>query len=160
MADTMPETVAAALTTMLILAAAIWVGGFATLIVVARVAGRTLPPHSRVALFRGLGKAYGVIGPVALAVAYGTGASLVYGRPWDGQLTATAVVATALVVTTTIGMIQARRMSHIRRQALDQPDDVRLSERIHQGARRASALRALLGALSLALLALGVLLGT
>ena len=150
----------AALTGVLITATAVWIGGLVALAVVARVAGRTLEPAARVALFRGLGRSYGIVGTGALAIAYGTGASLVYGRSWDGLLTATAVVATALVAVTGVGIAQARRMSRLRRLALDRPDDVGLVARVRRGAGRAAALRALIALLSFALLALGVLLDT
>ncbi len=156
----MSEATAAALTGVLIAAAAVWLGGLVAIAVVARVAGRTLEPTARVSFFRGLGRSYGIIGTGALAVAYGTGASLVYGRSWDGRMTATVVVSTALVAVTGIGIAQARRMSRLRRQALDQPDDRELVDRVRRGAGRATALRALIAILSFALLALGVLLGT
>lgn len=153
-----------ALTGLLIFAAAVWVGGFAAIGVVARVATRTLAPDARVSFFRGLGRSYGIVGSTALALAYGTGAALVYGRPWDGWLTATAVVATALVAVTAVGVVQARRMSRLRRRALQEaPDtgmDAATAGRVRRGARSAGVLRSLIGALSLALLALGVLLGS
>jgi hypothetical protein len=147
-------------TGLLITATAVWVGGLVAIAVVARVASRTLEPAARVSFFRGLGRSYGIVGTIALAVVYGTGASLVYGRSWDGRLTATAIVATALVVVTGIGIAQARRMSRLRRLALDQSDDRELVNRVRGGAARAGALRALIALLSFALLALGVLLGT
>jgi hypothetical protein len=155
----MSEATAAALTGVLITATAVWVGGLVAIAVVARVADRILEPAARVSFFRGLGRSYGIVGTGALAVAYGTGASLVYGRSWDGQMIATAVVATALVVVTGTGIAQARRMSRLRRLTLDQPDDRELVDRVRRGAGRAGVLRALIALLSLALLALGVLLG-
>ncbi len=156
----MSDSAAAAVTGLLITATAVWVGGLVAIAVVARVASRTLEPAARVSFFRGLGRSYGIVGTIALAVVYGTGASLVYGRSWDGRLTATAIVATALVVVTGIGIAQARRMSRLRRLALDQSDDRELVNRVRGGAARAGALRALIALLSFALLALGVLLGT
>ena len=151
---------AATLTGVLIAATAVWVGGLVAIAVVAQVAQRTLQPAARVSLFRGLGRCYGIIGTGALAVAYGTGASLVWGCSWNGQLTATAVVAAALIAVTGIGIAQARKMSRLRRQALDHPSDRELDSRVQRGAGRAAALRALIALLSFALLALGVLLGT
>jgi uncharacterized membrane protein len=145
------------LTGVLILAAAVWLGGFVVIVVVARVARRTLPPSSQVALFRSLGRTYGLVATLALASVYGIGASLLYGRAWDGHLTATAVVATALLMATAVGVAQARRVSRIRRQALDQPADALLAEQIRQGKRLAAALRALIGVLSLAMLALAIM---
>jgi uncharacterized membrane protein len=159
MTEAIPAVAGTVLTGALILAAAVWVGGFAVIAVVARVARRTLPPSSRVALFQGLGRTYGLVAAVALASTYGVGATLLYGRAWDGQLSATAVVATALPVTTAVGVAQARRMSRIRREALDRPADAMLAERIRRGARLAAALRALIGVLTLALLALAIMLG-
>ena len=159
MTEAIPEVAGTVLTGLLILATAVWVGGFAVIAVVAHVARRTLPPSSRVALFQGLGRTYGLVAAVALASAYGVGAILLYGRAWDGQLSATAVVAVALPVATAVGVAQARRMSRIRQHALDQPADALLAEQIRRGARHAAALRALIGVLSLALLALGIMLG-
>jgi uncharacterized membrane protein len=156
----MSEATTAALTGVLITATAVWVGGLVAIAVVARVASDTLDPAARLAFFRGLGRSYGIVGTTALAVAYGTGASLVYGRSWDGRLTAAAVVATALLVVTGSGIAQARRMSRLRRLALDQPDNGELVNRVRRGAGRAGALRALIALLSFALLSLGVILGT
>jgi uncharacterized membrane protein len=152
--------VAAAVTGVLIFAATVWLGGSVVIALVARVASRALTPDARIALFRGLGRAYGVVGTVALAVAYAAGAALVYGRPWDATLTATAVVATALVAATAVGMAQARRMSRLRRRAQDEPGEQDLRRRVRRGAVRAGALRGAIGGLSLALLALGVLVGS
>lgn len=156
----MSTTTAAALTGVLITATAVWVGGLVAIAVVARVAGRTLEPAARVSFFRGLGRSYGIVGTGALAVAYGTGASLVHDRSWDGRMIATAIVATSLVVVTGTGIAQARRMSRLRRLALDRSDDQELLDRVRRGAVRAGTLRALIALLSFALLALGVLLGT
>lgn len=156
----MSETTTSALTGVLIAATAVWIGGLAAIALVARVASRTLEPTARVAFFRGLGRSYGIVGTGALVIACSTGATLVYDRPWDGQLTATAVLATVLIVMTGVGIAQARRMSRLRRQALDQPADRELVDQVRRGARRANALRALIAMLSLGLLALGVLLGT
>jgi len=155
----MSDTTTAAVTGLLIFAGSIWVGGLVAIVVVARVAAGTLPPDARVAFFRGLGRSYGVVGTAALAVAYGSGAALVYGRAWDAQLTATAVVATALVAATAVGVVQARRMTRLRHEALGS-DDIQKAAAVRRGAVRAGALRALIGALSFALLALGVVLGT
>ncbi|MGH3025666.1 MAG: hypothetical protein ACRDLR_04385, partial [Gaiellaceae bacterium] len=118
-----------------------------------------LEPAARVRFFRGLGRSYGVVGTTALVVAYGAGAYLVYGRPWNAQLTAAAVVATALAAVTATGIVSARRMSRLRRRLVEHPDDA-LAAEVRRGAARAGALRGLIALLSVALLALGVLLGT
>lgn len=154
----MSPTTTAALSGVLILATSVWVGGLVAIAVVARVATRTLDPGARVAFFRALGRTYGVVGTLALALAYGAGAALLLDRPWDALLAATATVASTLVATTAFGVIQARRMSRLRRAALDQPTNEVLAHAVHRGASRAGTLRGLIALLSLALLWLGVLL--
>ncbi|MEU8802894.1 hypothetical protein [Spirillospora sp. NPDC048819] len=156
----MSDQVEAVLAGVLILATSVWTGGFVAIAVVARVAARTLGPAERVAFFRALGRAYAVVGVAALALALASGAALVSGRSWDGVLIAAAAVAAALVITLLAGVVQARRMTRLRRGALDDPGDAQKAARVRRGARGAGVLRAFLGALTLALLALGVVLAT
>ncbi len=148
------------LTGLLILATALWVGGLFTIAIVARVATHTLDPTQRVAFFRGLGRCYGVVGTAALALAYGTGAALVRDHPWDNTKVAVAAVAATLAAALPVGMMQARRMTLLRRQALDRADDITLAARVRRGALRAGVLRGLIGVLSLTLLVLGVALAS
>jgi len=150
----------ATLTGLLVLASSIWIGGLFAIAVVARVATGTLDAASRVAFVRGLGRSYGIVGTAALALAYGAGAALLYGREWNGTVIAAVTVAVALAATLAVGVVQARRMTRLRRQSLDVPDDEVLAGRVHRGAAWAGGLRALIALLSLALLALGVRLGT
>lgn len=154
--DALPEAAEAAVAVILVLAAAVWVGGFVAIAVVARVATRTLGTAERIGFFRGLGRSYLVVGGTALVVALVCGGLLLAGRPWGGMVTAIVAVAAALVLATITGVIQARRMTRLRRAALDQADDARAA-RLRSSARRAGLLRALIGALSAALLVLGVL---
>jgi len=156
----MTDTTTATLAGLLIFASSIWIGGLFAIAVVARVATATLDPTTRVTFFRGLGRAYGIVGTASLALVYGSGAALLYGRSWNGTLVAAVAVAAALAATLAIGVIQARRMTRLRRQSLDVPQDEVLARRVHRGAARAGGLRGLIGLLSLALLALGVHLGT
>jgi hypothetical protein len=142
----------------LVFAGAVWVGGLVAIFVVARVARRTLPPCERVAFFRGLGRAYGLVGGMALAVALGCGAALLYGRSWDGTLVAAAVLAACLVIVTGAGVAQARRMTRLRQRAQRQPGNKKLAGLVRRGVLSAAVLRAVIAALSLALIALGVLL--
>jgi hypothetical protein len=142
----------------LVLAAAVWTGGLVAIFVVARVAQRTLRPRERVAFFRGLGRAYGPVGSVALAVALGCGAALLYGRAWDATLIAATVIAACLVAATAAGVAQARRMTRLRQAALRRPGDTELVAQVRRDALGAAALRAAIAGLSLALIALGVLL--
>ena len=153
-------TTTATLTGLLIFASSIWIGGMFTITIVARVATTTLDATTRVSFFRRLGRAYGIVGTTALALAYGTGASLLYGREWNGTLIAAGAVAAALAATLAVGVVQARSMTRLRRQSLGVPQDEALAGRVHRGAARAHGLRALIALLSLALLALGVHLGS
>lgn len=150
----------AVLTGVLILATAVWLGGLVAIAIVARVATRTLEPATRIAFFRGLGRSYGVVGTAALVVAYGTGAALARDQPWDPPMVAAAAVAVALAVTLAVGIVQARRMTRLRRQALDQSDDTVLARGVRRGATRADVLRSLIGVFSLALLVLGVIIAS
>ncbi|HEU5416422.1 MAG TPA: hypothetical protein VFV41_01940 [Streptosporangiaceae bacterium] len=156
----LPQPAETALTAVLVLATAVWVGGLVAIFVVARVAHATLRPAERVAFFRGLGRAYGLAGGLALVIALASGAVLASAYRWDGQLAASAVVAAGLVAATVAGMAQARRMTRLRRDALRAPDNPELTARVRRGARNASVLRAAIAALSLALLALGTVIAT
>ena len=122
------------------------------------VAQRTLRPRDRVAFFRGLGRAYGPVGSVALVAALGCGAALLCGRAWDAMLIASAVIAACLVAATAAGVAQARRMTRLRQAALRRPGDTELVAQVRRDALGAAALRAAIAGLSLALIALGVLL--
>jgi len=160
MALSLPRAAEDSLATVLVLATAIWVGGLVAIFVVARVAHATLGPAERVAFFRGLGRAYGLVGGVALTTALASGAVLAATYRWGGFLTASAAVAAVLVTATVAGVAQARRMTRLRQHALRDPGNPELTAKVRRGARNAAALRAAIAALSLTLLALGTLIAT
>jgi hypothetical protein len=87
-----PRPAEASLTAVLVLAAAVWIGGLVAMFVVARVAQATLGAAERVAFFRSLGRVYGLVGGVALTAALASGAVLASTYRWDGDLAASAVV--------------------------------------------------------------------
>jgi hypothetical protein len=134
-----------------LVAASIWVGGLIAIAVVARAASATLAPPERIAFFRALGRAYAVVGCLALLVALAVGAILLAGHPWDGLLIATALIAGALVLALAAGMAQARAMTRLRRRALAAPE---LGDRVRRGAALAGALRGAIGVLTLTLVVL------
>ncbi|HZY76797.1 MAG TPA: hypothetical protein VFE40_10790 [Jatrophihabitantaceae bacterium] len=156
----MSDTTQAALLGVFTLASCIWVGGYVAIAVVARTAVHTLDTAHRVAFFRALGRSYLWVGTPALVVALGTGAGLLTDRAWTGTATAAVIVAAALVVSLAIGVVQARRMTRLRSAALAEPQDAVLQQRVGRGARGATILRAAIGLLSFALIALGSLLAT
>jgi hypothetical protein len=156
----MSDSMRAVLLGAFMVASCVWVGGYVAIAVVARVAIRTLEPAQRVTFFRDLGRAYLLVGGPALVIALGTGAGLASGHAWDGALVATLVTAAVLVGSLAVGVAQARRMTRLRAAALAAPHDRSLTRRVHRGARAATFLRAAIGLLSLALIALGALLAT
>ncbi|MGH3263992.1 MAG: hypothetical protein ACRDNS_18590 [Trebonia sp.] len=161
LAMTLPPPAETSLAAVLALGTSIWVGGLVVIPVVARVARTTLGPQERVAFFRGLGRTYGPVGVIALAIALASGAVLATAaHPWDGRLTASAVLAACLVGVLAAGVVQARRMTRLRQAALRSPGSQDLAAKVRHGARNAAALRAVIGLLSLALLALGAVIAT
>jgi len=80
-------------------------------------------------------------------------------RPFDVRAGLTVGFAVVLFAAAVAGMIQARRMGSLRLQALEAADDPQLAARVRAGVRVATALRGSIGLTSLALLAMGVLLG-
>lgn len=135
-----------------LLSAAIWVGGLVAIFVAARAASATLDQAQRIAFFRALGRAYGMVGGAALLIALASGAVLLEGHPFDGLLIATAIAAAALLGVTAAGVAQARSMTRLRRRALDAPA---LAQRVRRGAVLAAALRGAIALLTLALVVLG-----
>ena len=135
------------------LGACTWVGGFVVIVVVTRVARSTLESAEQVAFFRALGRAYGVVGGTALAVALVAGGLLLADREWDGLALAAVVLASATVIATWAGVVQARGMTRLRAAVVRDPENAGLALRVRRHSRRAAALRAAIGALSIGLLA-------
>lgn len=128
-----------------LLAASIWAGSLVCLALVARVALRVLDSQARVALFRGIGRLYRVVGTSALVVSIAAGAALA-GSPseWSVAMGAIGALSGVLVVLTVIGMAQARRMTVMRRQALGAPGDEAVGDAVRRGAASAGELRGLM----------------
>jgi hypothetical protein len=135
------------------------VGRLVAIAVVARVASRTLTAAERVHFFRDLGRTYGPVGGAALLTALGAGATLLVDQPLDGLIVAGSVVAGALVVTTAVGIAQARQMTQLRLQAAVNAGNPRMRHIVRRGAIRAALLRLLISALSVVLLFIGALAG-
>jgi uncharacterized membrane protein len=160
LALTLPRPTETSLAAVLVLGTSVWIGGLVAIFVVARVAHATLATADRVAFFRGLGRAYGMAGGAALTIALASGAVLASTYRWDGQLTASTVVAAGLVTATVAGVAQARRMTRLRQDALRAPGSPELAAKVRRGARNATVLRAAIATLSLALLARGTVIAT
>jgi uncharacterized membrane protein len=156
----MSEAVTALLTFVALLACSIWVGGFVAIVVVARVARAQLDRPAQIAFVRALGRRYLVVGLSSLVVALAAGVALLTQRDWDTTALAAVIVAAALVVVTLAGVAQARGMTRSRARAMRAPQDADLARRVRRGAARAVALRASIGGLTLALLALAAVLAS
>lgn len=137
-----------------VLASSIWIGGYVTIAVVARSATASLPPAARVTFFRTLGRTYLKIGLSALLVALAAGAILASEHKGDALLNATIVAVVLLLFLLAIAVAQARRMSQLRSNVLDEAEDTLVSQ-VRRGARTAAVLRAALGVLTLIILVLG-----
>jgi uncharacterized membrane protein len=143
-----------------LLAGSIWVGGFVAIVVVARVARAQLDHRTRISFFRDLGRRYLVVGLAALLAALSAGAVLLSLRPWDATSMAAVLVGLALVLATVAGIVQARAMTRARARAVQAPQDADLAQRVRRGSFRAVILRAIIGGLTLGLLALAAALAT
>jgi hypothetical protein len=141
-------------------AVSVWLGGFVTIALVARVVRSVLPMPAQVGFFLALGRVYGVVAGLALGIALLTGGALLLRRGWDEWATVAVLLALALVLATGAGVVQARGMTRLRQQALREPQDPALTAHIERNARRALVLRALIGVLTVALLTLGTALAS
>ncbi|HRQ10552.1 MAG: hypothetical protein WC972_11850 [Trueperaceae bacterium] len=140
---------------LLVVTTSIWLGGYVAMAVVARASAKSLEPAVRVAFFRALGRAYLPVGAAALAVGFISGGVLLRQRPVDVLSIAAVLIAVLLVVCLGVAVAQARRMTRLRQQIGAAPDDERLQMKASSDGRAATALRALLGVLSLVLVVLG-----
>jgi len=145
-----------------ILGASIWVGSLVCLAIVAAAAREALDGQSRVALFRRVGRLYGVVGTGSLLAAIGVGLTLAWPpSQMDGTVVAVFVLAALLVLATIAGMAQARRMTVHRQRRLAAPGDQAAADRVRRGAGVAGALRGSLALITIAIVLIGAhLLGT
>lgn len=148
---TLPSVLQHLLVAALLLGGCVWIGGFVTIVVLARSARRALEDPARVRLFRDFGRSYLPIAGGAMALILLAGGLLLATRPWDGLSLTTVVLAAAVVVVTAVGVVQARRMTKLRSRALRKPESEALAQRVARGARHATVLRAGIGVLTLAL---------
>jgi hypothetical protein len=142
---------------LLLVSSAIWLGGWVALVVLARSTTATLSRAERVKFFRHFGRRWGIVSTVALLVAYAAGGILLAASPWTAISTGLVVVAVVILLVLGVGVLQARRMSHLRHSAAAAPHDAQLASRVRTGGRRATMLRAGIGVLSLAMLVLAVI---
>lgn len=139
-----------------IVAGSIWIGSLACLALVSAASRKTLDGASRIALFRVLGRTYGIAGTSALAIAIGAGAILAWPpSELTGPLRAVFLLGLLLILATAAGMAQARSMTVKRQRLIAAPDDSEAGRAVQKGARLAGVLRGTLGLITLAIVFLG-----
>lgn len=132
------------LTFVLIVSAAIWIGGVITVIVLALVSKRTLNDEARVELFRTFGRTYLIVAGLALAVTAVIGWTFLARLEWSTELTRMAFASTLLVVVLIAGVIQARNQTQLRAQLVAAPEDTALANKVQSRAIAATVLRTLI----------------
>jgi uncharacterized membrane protein len=143
------------LITIEIVAASIWIGSLVCLALVSGVARRVLDGPDRVTFFRGVGRLYARVGTGSLLVAIAAGVAI--GWPpadWTSSTKAALALSIVLVSVTAAGMAQAQQMTLRRRRALAAPQDRDAAKAVERGAALADALRAAIGAVTLAIVVL------
>ena len=139
---------------VLLLATSIWIGGFVAIAIVARVARHELDLPTRIAFFRRLGRRYLVVGGGSLAVALASGGSLLALGDWTPTKTVAVALGLTLALATVVGVIQARDLTRMRARNIVAQNAASV-EGERSAVARAALLRASIGALTFALLAVG-----
>jgi hypothetical protein len=145
-----------ALLTIGIVAGSTWIGSLVCLALVSNASRKTLDSASRVALFRVVGRTYGIVGTSALAIAIAVGLILAWPpSEMTGTLRIEFLLGALLVLATLAGMAQARSMTVKRQRLLAATADQDARRSVQHGARIAGALRGTLGLLTFVVVALG-----
>jgi len=133
-----------------LLVGSVWVGSLVCLALVSNAARHTLEPSSRVALFRRVGRAYGVIGSASLLLGICGGIALAWPpSQFGGVVTAALGLSVVLAGITILGMLQARRMTSLRLRKIESPGDPMVQAELRRRAARAGALRGAMALLTL-----------
>ena len=139
-----------------LLAGSVWAGGLVAIAVAARSARAELGPAAQAAFFRTLGRGYLRVGGGALVVSLACGSALLARGSWGTGKTLATAGAAALVLVAAAAVLQARAVSRL---SIESPDG-RGSPPAAKSVRRAGLLRAAVGILTLAELALAAGLAT
>jgi len=154
-----------------LMGAAVWVGGMVMLALAVGAARKTVSEHERIALFRSLGRRFLVAGGIAMAVLIATGIDMAsdrlaaFGDLFDtdyGKRLAEKLALVVVVIGLTLfhSLVQGPRLSRLREEALDRPDDAELAQLIRRKSAWAGAVSALNLAATLAILVLAARLVT
>lgn len=149
-----PGAVEQILGALLVLAAAIWIGGFVAVMLVNASAHTVLSPTDRTALFRNFGRRYLTVAMVAALVIAISGGLLLAAAPFDGITISILALVGVLVAATIAGVVQARRMSRLRHTANEAEHQDQFARPLKRGSITARILRTVIGLASLALFVL------
>jgi len=137
-------------------ATGVWFGGLVTIPILAATTARLVDPATRTELFVVFGRKFAVVMGVLLAAALLAGAALM-GVSDDALTVGAFALAVSLLVMTAVGVLQARRLSSLRRIAGRAGSGVALDD-VHRNATVALALRSAIAVVSLAQLCVAVVL--
>ena len=143
---------------LLTLGVGAWVGGFATVFVIARSSSASLAAPHRVGLFRDFGRRYGIVAAVSMAFILIPAAILSYIDPANTPALSILVLALAIVALSIPAIAQARKIGMLRRDALEHPDDTAKAEVAKRAVRSGTIMRSLLAVGTVALVVLTVFL--
>lgn len=154
----MPTAVHLILLAVLLVGAAMWLGGMVAVTMLAVISKRALDPKSRAALFRRFARSYFPVFGGALVVGAIAGFIMLIDRGWDGIAWAITIVTIVILIALVFGVIQARAMTRLRARAAELGDSVPadLARQISRQGRSAAVLRGSLGLLSAAVFVLAI----
>jgi putative copper export protein len=153
-----------------LIGAATWAGGLIFLAVAVSVVRRSVPAESRIELFRSLGRAFALVGGLALLLLIATGTDMASDHhAWD-HLTDTTygktllakliLVGAVIILTLVHSLVQGPALSRLRQRALREPEDARLKARIRRRAAAFGIVSLLILLTTLAILVLAARLAT
>jgi hypothetical protein len=142
--------------TVAILSASTWIGSLVCLAAVSHVARRDLSDDARITLFRGVGRAYRLIGTTSLLTSIAIGVALAWPLTRSSRaVTAMLVLSAVLVGITAAGMAQARRMTIARRRLIEHSADIAVATTVRRGGIIAGILRGAIALVTVTIVVLG-----
>jgi putative copper export protein len=153
-----------------LIGAATWAGGLIFLAVAVSVVRRSVPAESRIELLRSLGRAFALVGGLALLLLIATGTDMASDHhAWD-HLTDTTygktllakliLVGAVIILTLVHSLVQGPALSRLRQRVLREPEDARLKARIRRRAAASGIVSLLILLTTLAILVLAARLAT
>lgn len=157
----MPTAAHLILLAILVIGAAMWLGGMVAVTMLAVISKRALDPGSRAALFRRFARSYFPVFGGALIVGAAAGFILLVARGWDPIAWAITILTVVILIALVVGVAQARAMTRLRTRAAELGDNVPadLRRQIARQGRSAAMLRGSLGVLSAAVFVLAICTG-